>query len=194
MAFRSEPLDPARHRLNSLDSGEAELDTWLREHAAGAEARRVARTFVWCRADEDVAVGYYSLAGHRLVRDDLPKSIGRGSPAEVPAVLLARLAIDASLQGQGLGGALLADALRRVVVATELVAARFVVVDALHENAAKFYEHHGFRLIPGTLRMVQKLSSVVATLEPQMSDPPATTTSFDPPTSRAQGVSPVAHW
>jgi len=149
-----------------MNSGEPELDTWLREHAAGAEARRVARTFVWCRVDDDVAVGYYSLAGHRLVRDDLPKSIGRGSPAEVPAVLLGRLAIDASLQGQGLGGALLADALTRVVAATELVAARFVVVDALHESAATFYEHHGFRRIEGTLRLVQKISWVVAALGP----------------------------
>lgn len=167
MVFRSEPLNPARHRLDSLDSGEPELDRWLREHAAGAEARRVARTFVWCRSDEDVVVGYYSLAGHRLVRDELPRSIGRGSPAEVPAVLIARLAIQASLRGQGLGGAILADALRRVVAATELVAARFVVVDALHENAAKFYEHHGFARIPGTLRLVQKISSVVAALDPQ---------------------------
>ena len=166
MAFRSEPLDPARHRLDSLDSGEPELDSWLREHAAGAEARRVARTFVWCREGEDVVVGYYSLAGHRLIRDELPKSIGRGSPAEIPAVLLARLAIDAQLQGQRLGGALLADALKRVVAATDLVAARFVVVDALDENAAKFYEHHGFRPIPGTLRLVQKISSVLAALEP----------------------------
>jgi len=166
VVFRSESLDPARHQLDSLDSGEPTVDAWLRDHAAGAEARRVARTFVWCRADEDVVVGYYSLAGHRLARDDLPKVIGRGSPAEVPAVLLARLAIDASLQGQGLGGALLADALTRVVAATELVAARFVVVDALHEDAATFYEHHGFRRIADTLRLVQKISSVVAALEP----------------------------
>jgi len=57
---------------------------------------RVARTFVWCRADDDVVVGYYSLAGHRLVRDALPKSIGRGSLTEVPAVLLARLAVASS--------------------------------------------------------------------------------------------------
>lgn len=172
MVFRSEPLDPTRHQLDSLDSGEPAVDDWLREHAAGAEARRVARTFVWCRADEVVVVGYYSLAGHRLARGDLPKGIGRGSPAEVPAVpevpavLLVRLAIDASLQGQCLGGALLADALMRVVAATELVAGRFVVVDALHEDAATFYEHHGFRRIADTLRLVQKISSVARALEP----------------------------
>jgi predicted N-acetyltransferase YhbS len=79
-------------------------------------------------------------------------------------VLLARLALHTPLHGQGLGGALLADALERVVTATALVAARFVVVDALHENAATFYAHHGFRRIPGTGRLVQKISDVAAAL------------------------------
>ena len=161
---RSQPLDPARHDLTAFRSSEHELDTWLAEHAAGADARRVARTFVWCRPGADVVVAYYSLTGHCLVRDDLPRAPGRGSPTEVPAVLLARLALDQSLHGQGSGGVLLVDALTRVVAATELVAARFVVVDALHDRATGFYAHHGFRSIPGTLRLVQKISDVTAAL------------------------------
>ena len=138
--FRSQALNPDIQRLDALDSGEPSMDTWLSEHAAGAEARRVARTFVWTTEDQTVRA-YYSLTGHRIVRDELPKSIGRGSPSEVPAVMLARLALDKSLHGQGLGGVLLADALERIVVATQIVAARLVVVDALHERAAAFYEH-----------------------------------------------------
>jgi len=149
----------------ALDSGEPSMDTWLSEHAAGAEARRVARTFVWTTEDQTVRA-YYSLTGHRIVRDELPKSIGRRSPSEVPAVMLARLALDKSLHGQGLGGVLLADALERIVVATQIVAARIVVVDALHERAAAFYEHYGFKRIPGTLRLVQKISDVAAALKP----------------------------
>ena len=166
MAYRSEPLDDARHQLTKFNSGEADLDVWLREHAAAAAARRVARTFVWVEptAAPDVVVGYYSLTGHRLARDDLPRSIGRGSPTEIPAVLLARLALDITCQGSGSGGALLADALARIVVATDIVAARFVVVDALHEKAAAFYMHFGFRKIPGTLRLIQKVSDVAAAL------------------------------
>lgn len=166
MGYRSEALEPARHDLSGLDSGEPELDGWLRQHAAGAEARRVARTFVWV-ADErpDLVVGYYSLTGHRLVRDALPAGISRGSPTEIPAVLLARLALDRREQGRGTGGAMLADAMGRIVVATQTVAARFVVVDALHERAAAFYEHHGFRRIPGTLRLVQKVSDIAAAMD-----------------------------
>lgn len=163
MTWHSEPLDRQRHDAAGFDSGVASLDAWLRDHAAGAEARRVARTFVW-RGDDDTVAACYSLAGHRLVRDDLPSSIGRGTPHEVPAVLLARLALDRRLHGQGHGGALVADALCRVVTATALVAARFVVVDALDETAAAFYAHHGFRRIPGTPRLVQKVSDVAAAL------------------------------
>jgi GNAT superfamily N-acetyltransferase len=121
-------------------------------------------------------VAYYSLTGHRLIRDDLPRRLGRGSPDEIPAVLLARLAVDRDAQGHGVGGALLADALGRVVEATDIVAARFVVVDALHEPAARFvvvdalhepaalYEHHGFTRIPDTLRLIQKISEIAAAL------------------------------
>lgn len=171
MSWSSAALDPHRYVTASFRSGVPDLDTWLSRHAPAAEARRVSRTFVWCpgveAGSDDIrndVVAYYSLAGHGLRRDTLPRSVGRGSPTEVPAVLLARLALDTQLHGQGLGGVLLADALARVVAATALVAARFVVVDALHEKAATFYEHHGFRRIPDTLRLVQKISDVAAAL------------------------------
>jgi GNAT superfamily N-acetyltransferase len=167
--YRSQPYDPHRHDTAGFDSGEPALDDWLRQHAAGADARRTARTFVWTRPGEageapERVIAYYSLTGHRLVRDDLPRKIGRGSPDEIPAVLLARLAVDRSAQGAGVGGAVLADALGRVVEATSIVAARFLVVDALHERAATFYEHHGFTRIPDTLRLIQKISDIAAAL------------------------------
>ena len=168
--YRSQLYDPDRHNIAGFDSGEPVLDEWLRQHAAGADARRTARTFVWTALAEagqppERVIAYYSLTGHRLVRDELPRKIGRGSPDEIPAVLLARLAVDRSAQGAGVGGAVLADALARVVEATNIVAARFVVVDALHERAATFYEHHGFTRIPDTLRLIQKISDIAAALD-----------------------------
>ena len=167
--YRSQPYDPPRHDAGGFDSGEPALDEWLRQHAAGADARRTARTFVWTEISgagdvPERVIAYYSLTGHRLVRDDLPRKVGRGSPDEIPAVLLARLAVDRGAQGGGIGGAVLADALGRVVEATSIVAARFVVVDALHERAATFYERHGFTRIPDTLRLIQKISDIAAAL------------------------------
>ena len=63
-----------------------------------------------------------------------------------------------------MGGVLLVDALARVVVASRTVAARFVVVDAVDDRAAAFYEHHGFRRVPGTPRLVQKVSDIAAAI------------------------------
>lgn len=163
MTYRSERLDPERHDVRDFTCGEASLDLWLREQAVTATARRTARTWVW--VDEDGAVvGYYALAAHRVAREDVPNTIGRGGPVEVPAVLLARLALSESLRGYRLGAVLLADALERIVDATQTVAARLVVVDALHERVAQFYESLGFRRIPGNLLLVQKITDIEAAL------------------------------
>lgn len=156
----SHPLDEARHTLDRFDSGEPDLDGWLKSHAVGSDARRITRTFVWTEIDTTSVIGYYALMGHVLVRDSLPRALGSGSPREIPAILIARLALDKNSHGQGLGGALLADALERALLSANNVGARFVVVDALHEKAVTFYEHHGFRRIPETFRLVQKVSAI----------------------------------
>lgn len=163
MAFRSERFDPERHEVRGFSCGEPSLDVWLREQAVAATARRTARTWVW--VDEGGAVvGYYGLAAHKVARADVPSKVGCGGPIEIPAVLLARLALAESLRGRGLGAVLVADALQRVVEATQTVVARLVVVDALHERVARFYESLGFRRLPVSLLLVQKVSDVEAAL------------------------------
>ncbi|MDP3984199.1 MAG: GNAT family N-acetyltransferase, partial [Acidimicrobiia bacterium] len=108
---------------------------------------RTAQTYVWHGGDHHV-LAYFSLAAHLVVRVDLPKKVSRGSPASIPGVLLARLALDAGLHGKGLGGELLWDALSRARAASDIVAARLVIVDAIDRQAASFYQHHGFTAIP----------------------------------------------
>jgi predicted N-acetyltransferase YhbS len=125
---------------------------------------RTAKTFVWHQGD-GMVVAYFSLAAHLVVREKLPKKVARGAPEAIPAILLARLALDRSLHGQGMGGELLWDALTRAVAASELAAARVIVVDAIDETAARFYQHHGFAPVPGNAhRLVQKISDVAAAL------------------------------
>lgn len=163
MSFRSEHLDPDRHDLHEFSCGEESLDSWLREQAIPATRRRTARTWVWVD-DEGRVAGYYALAAHKVTRDAVPAAVGRGGPREIPAVLIARLALAETLRGQGLGAVLVADALARIVEATQSVAARLVVVDALNDGVARFYESLGFRRIPGRLLLVQKLSDIEAAL------------------------------
>ena len=89
---------------------------WLRQHAVSSARARVARTFVWTLAESNTVVGYYALSAHAIAREDAPTRIGRGVPNPVPAALVGKLALDLSLQGQGLGDILLADALERILV------------------------------------------------------------------------------
>jgi predicted N-acetyltransferase YhbS len=162
--FVSERL-ASRHRLDAFRCGVDALDRWLLDHAAHAQSMRTAQTFVWHRGD-DTVVGYFSLAGHLVVRGELPKRLGRGSPGSIPSVMLGRLALDAELQGEGLGGELLWDALTRARAASDIAAARVVVVDAISGDAAAFYEHHGFTAVPeNPNRLVQKMSDIAAALD-----------------------------
>ena len=163
MAFTSEALRE-HHDSTVFDSGNVDLDHWLRDHALHAGATNTGRTFIWHSGD-GVVVAYFTLAAHLVARGSLTTRTGRGCPNVIPAILLARLALDGSLQGQGLGAELLWDALSRAVAANRQAAARLVVVDAIDERAASFYEHFGFEPIPGNPpRLLQKMSGIAAAL------------------------------
>ncbi|NLD77466.1 MAG: GNAT family N-acetyltransferase [Acidimicrobiales bacterium] len=156
MTFRVEPLDD--QDLAAFDSGTVELDDWLRLHARTATGQGT-RTYVLVD-DDDLVVGYFAIAPHLLGRDDAPSRLARGAPEQIPAILLAKLALDSSLQGQGLGAELLIAALEVVVTAARSAGGRVVLVDAIDDVARTFYEHHDLELLPGkTHRLIMKLST-----------------------------------
>jgi GNAT superfamily N-acetyltransferase len=159
-ALPSRPLDPLSDDVSGFRCGVEELDAWLRENAIAAGKRGTAVTWVW--APDGKVVAYYTLSAHVVARDEVPKAVGRGGPMEIPAVLIGKLALDGSMQGRGLGGALLADALSRVLAATQVIGAKLVVVDALSEDKTIFYERLGFVRIPGSLRLVQRIRDIQA--------------------------------
>jgi GNAT superfamily N-acetyltransferase len=117
------------------------------------DASDFARDVLLDRAEE------VTLAAHVIEQQALTKKLGRGVPRQLPAVLLARLALDQSHQGKGLGGAVLAEALARIKHVTADLGARFIVVDAIDPQAAKFYEHYGFTAVPDqeSMRLVYRI-------------------------------------
>ena len=137
----------AKHDRTAFHSGSEPLNRYLREQATQDVRRRVAACFV-ALADGKRIAGYYTLASASLLLADLPASIGRKLPRypTVPTVRMGRLAVDQAFKGQGLGGALLADALHRA--ARSEIAAYALMVDAKDQNAAAFYQHHGFIPLP----------------------------------------------
>ena len=139
-----------QHDRKNFDCGEASLDLYLHRYANQDIRRRVNRVFVASPPGEPRRViGYYSLSAGSLATADLPEKLSHRLPRyPVPVALLGRLAVDKPYQGQGLGAVLIADALQRIALASRLMAVYAVVVDALNENAAKFYRQFGFIQLP----------------------------------------------
>ena len=136
----------ASHDRNSFDCGQPSLDDWLKHKAGQFDRRDLSRTYVATRPDEVLVQGYYAISTHRVQHDVLPPDEAKRLPRlDVPVVLLGRLAVDRAAQGVGLGAALLVDALRRSVQIADEVGIRAVEVDAIDDNARKFYVKYGFR-------------------------------------------------
>lgn len=150
--------------MRHFSCGRAELDDWLRSAGLNADASGTGRTHVWVD-DAGTVVAYHVLAPHLVLRGDVSRKIGRGSPDIIPAILLARLAFAEDHQGKGFGEALLFDALERALHGIEIVGGRLIVVDAIDERAARFYERYEFVRTPRDRgRLVIKASDAARSL------------------------------
>jgi GNAT superfamily N-acetyltransferase len=131
-----EPLG-THHRVDRFTCGREQLDRWLRAYAGQGQRRDTARTFVVCRESKVDVVGFYTLVASQVEQSEATGEVRRGASKHfpIPVCLIARLAVDRSEQGAGLGRSLLLDALRRSERASRSVAMRAVLVHALDEEA-----------------------------------------------------------
>ena len=136
-----EPIS-TRHQIGDFSSGVASLDEWLKRRALANQASGAARTFVVCDADK--VVGYYALAAGAVNVAAAPGRFRRNMPDPIPVVVLARLAVDRTYQGRGLGRALVRDAARRVVHAADVIGIRGILAHAISKEAKAFYLSLGF--------------------------------------------------
>lgn len=138
------------HDVEAFDSGVASLDTWLVDHALQAGRAGSARAYAVTDAKQDGrVVGYYAISAASVERAKATTRATKGMANHpVPAVLLARLAVDRSVQGQGVGAWLLQDAMRRALSVSEHLGVRVLLVHAIDESARAFYERFGFEASP----------------------------------------------
>lgn len=149
--FRIEVLS-ADHDRSEFASGSEALDRYFQTQASQDIKRRIVTCFVAVGEGSREVAGYYTLTATSIALNALAPEVVKKLPRYpvMPAALLGRLAVARSYQGQGLGGVLLADALRRTLRVELGVFA--MVVDAKDDAAQRFYEHHGFTMLPGGAR------------------------------------------
>ncbi len=135
------------HNTESFDCGVEPLNEFLCKFALQNNQNRSSRTYVSMRGGK--IVGYYTLANGSVSRDEVPARVAQGlGKYPVPITLLARLAVDTSEKGKGLGRGLLKDAVLRAYQASEMVGSRAIVTHAKDQAAKSFYQNFQFVTSP----------------------------------------------
>lgn len=163
-----EPLDPKRHDRAASACGVESLDRYLKAQASQDVARKANAVFVLVALAEPARIlGYHTLCATALAQGEVPEAARRHVPRYplVSATLIGRLAVASDRQGQGLGAVLLAHALTKAHEIAGTVGSSIVVVDAIDERAARFYEAHGLIRLPESMRLVIPTRSVAALVE-----------------------------
>lgn len=144
------------HNLASFDCGNDPLNRFIRQHALQGQRAGSSQTYV--AVVDATVIGFHTLVVGEVTYDDAPERLAKGLPRfPVPVVILARLAVDMSWKGKGLGAALVVDAMRRVLNAADIAGVRAMVVHAKDDDAARFYEHLGFIPFPGKMLTLYRL-------------------------------------
>jgi predicted N-acetyltransferase YhbS len=157
-----EPLGE-KHETAQFKSGELSLDEWLRRRARANQVSGASRTYVVCEGPQ--VMGYYALASGAITVEGTPGRFRRNMPDPIPVAILARLAVDRTWQGRGIGRALFQDAARRVLSAADSIGIRGIVVHAISGKARDFYLALGFEPCrQEAMTLVATLSDIRAAL------------------------------
>ncbi len=156
-----EPLE-RDHLRGAFSCGKPPLDDFIRRLVSQYEKRNLGRTYIAVQPGETRVCGYYTLASSAIAFQNLPETSARKLPRHpVPVVLIARLAVDQAVQGQGLGETLLLDAFRRCLELADKLGIHAVEVDAIDLQARGFYEKYGFvPLLDNELHLFLPVSTI----------------------------------
>lgn len=153
------------HDVSGFRCGRESLDDWLKNRALKSNVAGDSRVFVICNRSDEV-VGYYAVSAGSVRRHDAVGKIKRNAPDPIPMALIGRLAVRFDYQGEGIGPALLKDAVLRVSQASENIGIKGILVHALDEEAAKFYARMGFRPSQASdFHLMIALTDVIAELK-----------------------------
>jgi GNAT superfamily N-acetyltransferase len=160
--LKVEPLG-RDHDRTGFSCGVESVDRYLKIQASQDQRRKANGVFVLIDPQQPATVlGYYTLCATALPQGDVPVGVRKHIPRYplVSATMLGRLAIAGDQQKTGLGALLLADAVHRAYASADSVGSSMLVVDALGEPAARFYEAHGFLRLPESLRLVLPMQTI----------------------------------
>jgi GNAT superfamily N-acetyltransferase len=135
-----------KYQTEHFECGYQMLNDYLKKYARQNHEKGIAKTFVAISQEKSLRIdGYYTLSSTVIEFDSMAKSYQQKMPKyPIPAILIGKLAVDNSVQGKGLGGELLVDALLRIVKVSGEIGIFAVRVDAINLKAKEFYLKYEF--------------------------------------------------
>jgi predicted GNAT family N-acyltransferase len=141
--WHEEPIGK-HHDRSAFNCGDETLNQFLYRHARQSHEKGGAKTYLAVSESNEKILGYYSLSPASIAYESAPEVIKRGlARHDVPVFRLGRLAIDLSVQSQGLGGQLLLAAGRRCLLVAAQAGGVALLIDAKNERVAKWYASYG---------------------------------------------------
>ena len=166
--LRTEAL-ASHHDRDGFSCGVDSLDRYFRTQAGQDVRRKANAVFILVESNKpNFVLGYYTLCATALPQGDVPVAARKHIPRYplVSATLVGRLAVSEARQGEGLGAILLADAVRRAYASAAIVGSSMLIVDAINDRAAAFYEGNGFVRLPDSLRLVLPMRTIQRLVKP----------------------------
>ena len=150
------------HDRTGFVCGKDALDSYFQRQITQDARRHLATPFVMIMPDGMIG-GFYTLSSTALRLVELPDDIAKRLPRYqlIPATLIGRLALDRRCHGQGWGSFLLLDALYRCTLSD--IASFAVIVDAIDDEARRFYLHASFLPLPDLpYRLFRRMADIEA--------------------------------
>lgn len=130
--------------------------------------RRSAGVFLLVeQANPNTILGYYTLSQSSVAQGEVPIEARKHVPRYplVAATLIGQLAVSKARQGERLGAVLIADAVRRAWLTAAAAGSSMLMVDAINDRAAAFYEGNGFIRLPDSQRLILPMHVIQRLIE-----------------------------
>jgi len=159
------------HDLSEFDCGRPELNNWLLKKALNSQQRNHAKVYVVTDSNATKVIGYYAIAMGSVQREGAIAVIRRNSPNPIPMIVLARLAVNDSHHGKGIGIGLLKDCVKRSIHAMNVVGGAGILVHAIDDSAKSFYTRFGFKESTfNSMTLMARVKDIEAAQKVQIND------------------------
>lgn len=154
--FKIQPFDPKSHDRTAFSCGVPQIDNYLKLTAKKGSKADIVRVWVVVDASNKI-VGFYGINMHAIDVKDMPPAYHAkvGKHGFLPAAFIAMIGVDQTRQANGIGSALVADAVCRIARVSEEIGTCVIILDVFDDRDADavarrktYYETFGFLPLP----------------------------------------------